>query len=269
MKKDEENILNKKKKREETKQKNKAEKVRNTNRPNQNYQNMFMTQMNHYPYIDYSKLNPYQNHMMFIYKNGPVTYYPFGPVETKKESDNLIYSYMNSKIRKGIVNHIIGALYILNIQQNKPKQLDKKVVPINTVIHENKIVDNKNISDYSKNNNDVSSKNFTNVNNNINNEDENLKNSDENFNNCENNRNDDIKFNDNGENNNLNIGKNNDNDNEKKEVENNNLENKKDYFNENEKLNINEGNKNDNNLINANQINESEKKSQTYRTIVS
>ena len=264
MKKDEENILNKKKKREETKLKNKAEKARNSNRPIQNYPNMFMTQMNNYPYLDYSKFNPYPNHMMFIYKNSPVPYYPFGPVETKKESDNLLYSYMVNTIRKGIVNHIIGALYI---QQNKPKHLDKKVVPINTVIHENKIVDNKNIGDCSKNNDDITYQNFTNINNNINNDEliDGLKNNNGNINNNENNE---IKFDNNEENNDLNIEKNNDNINEIKEIENNMLENKK---NSNE----NEENKNDNNLINDNHINEIEKKenqieeNQTYRTIIS
>ena len=265
MKKDEENILNKKKKREETKQKNQAEKARNINRPIQNDQNMFMTQMNNYPYMDYSKFNPYTSQLMFFYKNNPVSYYPsFGPVETKKESDNLIYSYMLNTIRKGIVNHIIGALYIFNIQQNKPKHLDKKVVPINTVIHENKIVDNKNIGDCSKNNNDVTYQNFTNINNNINNDEffDELKKNNGNINNGENN---DIKFNNNGDNN----EKNNENNiNEKKEVENNILENKK---NSSE----NEDNKIDNNLINENQINEIEKnanqieKNQQYRTIIS
>ncbi len=44
--------------------------------------------------------------------------------------------------KKGTVNYIIGAFYISKSQQNKPKYLDKNVVPINTVIRENKIVEN-------------------------------------------------------------------------------------------------------------------------------
>lgn len=136
MKKEEENILNKKKKREETKQKNKAEKAKNSIRPH--YTNMFMTQMPQY--YDFPKYNYSSNQMMFFLNNS-IPYYNF-PIETKKESDNLIYNYIDNSLKKGIVNHIIGALYILNVQQNKPKPLDKKVVPINTVIHENKIVEN-------------------------------------------------------------------------------------------------------------------------------
>ena len=149
IKKEEDNILNKKKKREETKQKNKVEKSKNTNRPIQNSQNMFMTQMPHYKYLT--------NYSMLIYN--PFPYNQVSQIETKNESDNFFYNYMDNK--KVTVNHIIGAFYIKKVQQNKPKHLDKKVVPINTVIHENKIVEN--FQNLNLKNNDLVNLNLINI----------------------------------------------------------------------------------------------------------
>jgi hypothetical protein len=116
MKKDEENILNKKKKREESKQKNKAEKNKNINNTIQNYSSN-MNQINQYQYELLKRNYSYPNQMM-IHNS----FYSF--IENKKTNDNNIYSFIESK--KDIVNHIMGAFYILKDQQNKSKNLEKK-----------------------------------------------------------------------------------------------------------------------------------------------
>ncbi len=160
--KDEENILNKKKKREEIKQKIKAEKNnRNTNKPMQSFQNMFITQMNAYPQIqnynflnnNYHFLNNYnykiaQNDMMPFYNN--LAYISMPSIDTNN-IDSIIEKIKN----KGTVSHIIGAYYIKNTQQNNNKNIDKKVVPINTVINENQFFENniKNNNNLINNNN--------------------------------------------------------------------------------------------------------------------
>ena len=141
-KKDEESILNKKKKREEIKQKNKAEKNKlnkNTNGVNQygNYMGLYMNQM---PPIN----NPQQGYLdgypnIYYYNNINSSYqypthmigYPYFPQyiyeqpKTLEEQIDLIY-------QRGIVNNIIGALFIKEIQDKK-KNGEKRKVPVATV----------------------------------------------------------------------------------------------------------------------------------------
>ena len=172
--KDEENILNKKKKREEIKQKTKAEKNnRNTNKPMQNYQNMFITQMNAYPQIqNYNFLNNYHlfnNYSYKIAQNDMIPYYNNLAYITLPSIDtNNIDSIIEKTKNKGTVSHIIGAYYILNTQQNKNKNIDKKVVPINTVINENQFFESniKNNNNNLINNNNNEKNNFEISNNN-------------------------------------------------------------------------------------------------------
>ena len=63
--------------------------------------------------------------------------------------------------KKGTVNYIFGAFYISKSQQNRPKYLDKNVVPENTVIHENKIVEN--FENINWKNNDLVNLNLINI----------------------------------------------------------------------------------------------------------
>lgn len=59
--------------------------------------------------------------------------YPFAPVEQQKEVINSVY--IDNLLKKGVVNHIVGAFYILHSQQAKSKSIieHKKIVPISTV----------------------------------------------------------------------------------------------------------------------------------------
>lgn len=195
--KDEENILNKKKKREETKQKIKAEKNnRNLNKQIQNYPNMFITQMTPYQQIqnynfpnnNYHFNNNYHNNykmepndMMLFYSNFGLINLSIPQIDT----NNNIYSIVQKIINKGTVNHIVGAFYINKTQQNKNKNIDKKVVPINTVINENQILENNNITINSnndlinKNNNENNNFEILNNNNDISNQEKQNQNSNE------------------------------------------------------------------------------------------
>ena len=59
--------------------------------------------------------------------------YPFAPVEQQKDIFNAVY--LDTLFKKEVVNHIVGAYYILQSQQAKSKTIleHKKIVPISTV----------------------------------------------------------------------------------------------------------------------------------------
>ena len=141
-KKDEETCLNKKKKREEVKQKNKNEKTRVNNRNgNQNGYNQYtnfyqgfylpppMQPMNNqntpmdYQYYYFN--NPYQLPPHLYAFPQYMQQYIMGPPKTLQENLNSIYE-------RGIVNNIIGAFFIKE-QQEKMKNNEKRQVPISTV----------------------------------------------------------------------------------------------------------------------------------------
>jgi hypothetical protein len=198
--------LNKKKKREEVKQKNKYEKnkINNLNNPNpyNYYPGMYMPPMqinNQNPayyneYQNYYYLNPpsYQMGQQMI---GPPYYPPFMmPQNTLEDSLNMIYN-------RGIVNNIIGAFFIKECQdRQRQRQTEKRTVPISTVelyeqgetennnVNNNTINNNNEIGDESNNKlsymvNDFKLKNKNEENNNKENEDENnLKKSEEEMN---------------------------------------------------------------------------------------
>ena len=198
--------MNKKKKREEVKQKNKYEKnkINNLNNPNpyNYYPGMYMPPMqinNQNPayyneYQNYYYLNPpsYQMGQQMI---GPPYYPPFMmPQNTLEDSLNMIYN-------RGIVNNIIGAFFIKECQdRQRQRQTEKRTVPISTVelyeqgetennnVNNNTINNNNEIGDESNNKlsymvNDFKLKNKNEENNNMENEDENnLKKSEEEMN---------------------------------------------------------------------------------------
>ena len=141
-KKEEESLLNKKKKREEIKQKNKAEKNKmnkNANGINQynNYMGLYMNQMQPINNQQQGYLDGYPN--IYYYNNINSAYqyptqmfgYPYFPQyiyeqpKTLEEQIDLIY-------QRGIVNNIIGAFFIKEIQEKK-KSSEKRKVPVATV----------------------------------------------------------------------------------------------------------------------------------------
>ena len=152
-KKDEEATLNKKKKREEMKQKNRLEKskmnsINNINPPSQYniYPNMYMPPMqinnqnpayfNEYQNIYY--LNPAQS-----YQINPQMMPPFIPSsylmtpKTLEESVNIIYS-------RGIVNNIIGAFFIKECQEKQVSKEKRKVPVAKVELDEQKDYSNEN-----------------------------------------------------------------------------------------------------------------------------
>ena len=163
--KEEEALLNKKKKREEIKQKNKFEKnkVNKNNGINQYnyYSGLYMTQMqqmnnqNPPPYY-----GDYQNNLYYF--NSPYQIHPqvlgmppffqqlvMEPPKSLQENLNMIYN-------RGIVNNIIGAFFIKECQEKK-KYNEKKRIPVSTV----------NLGDEQSNNNITLNSNNSTVNNNI------------------------------------------------------------------------------------------------------
>lgn len=134
--KDEENMLNKKKKREEGKQKAKSEKMRNQKVAQQNYANMNMQPMMYsselYKLNNGMIPNSYYAGQMF-YLGKDLNYgYPFTPVEQQERTYNS--ESLEALIKKGIVNHIVAAKYIFEQQEkNKNKIIEQKKVPISTV----------------------------------------------------------------------------------------------------------------------------------------
>ena len=131
-------MLNKKKKREEIKQKNRIEKtkmnnINNINPPNQYniYPNMYM------PPMQINNQNPaYFNEYQNIYYLNPAQPYQINPQmmptfmpnsylitpKTLEESVNIIYS-------RGMVNNIIGAFFIKECQ-DKQVNKEKRKVPV-------------------------------------------------------------------------------------------------------------------------------------------
>ena len=141
-KKEEEALLNKKRKREESKQKTKVEKAKinnnSMNNPNHyNYYppNMYMSPMqinNQNP----SYFNEYQN---LYYLNPPPQPYQFNPqmlpshyFSSYMMPINNLQDSLNNIYKRGIVNNIIGAFFIKECQDNK-KNNGKRKVPISKV----------------------------------------------------------------------------------------------------------------------------------------
>ena len=137
--KEEETLLNKKKKRDEGKQKNKPEKTRVNNRNgfnqyNNYYQSLYIPQippmnnqnptiMNDYQYYYYNTAMQFPPHM---YGFPPYfQQYLIEPPKSLKENLDNIY-------QRGIVSNIIGAFYIKE-HQEKMKNNEKRKVPISTV----------------------------------------------------------------------------------------------------------------------------------------
>ena len=159
-KKDEESILNKKKKREEVKQKNKLEKTKinkNGNEMNQysNYMGLYFNQiqpMNNQGqgYIDDCQ-NIYYYHPQYSTQYSMMGYNPYfqqyfyEQPKSLEENINMIY-------QRGIVNNIIGAFYIKECQEKK-KNKEKRKVPVATVdFEEEEQDDNKNDNNNDKEN---------------------------------------------------------------------------------------------------------------------
>lgn len=137
-KKVEEGLLNKKKKREETKQKSKIEKNK-LNNPNPNqynyYPGMYM------PPMQINNQNPayYNEYQNIIYMNPPPQPYQMNPQmfnpymaqsfimqpKTMEDCLEMIYS-------RGIVNNIIAAFFIKECQE-KQKNIETRKVPVSTV----------------------------------------------------------------------------------------------------------------------------------------
>ncbi len=167
-KKKEESLLNKKKKREEIKQKVKTEKNKinkNVNGINQynNYLGLYMNQMQPINNQQQGYLEGYPN--IYYYNNINSTYqyptqmfgYPYYPQcffeqpKTLEEHIDLIY-------QRGIVNNIIGAFFIKEIQEKK-KNSEKRKVPVAMVE-----LDEEQESDKINNKNDVENKEENNEN---------------------------------------------------------------------------------------------------------
>ena len=172
--KEEEALLNKKKKREENKQKNKFEKnkINKNNGMNQYnyYSGLYMTQMqqinnqNPPPYY-----GDYQNNLYYF--NSPYQIHPqvlgmppffqqlvMEPPKNLQENLNNIYN-------RGIVNNIIGAFFIKECQEKK-KNIEKRRIPVSTV----------NLGDDQSNNNITVNSNNSTLNNNIENSPNNERN---------------------------------------------------------------------------------------------
>lgn len=150
-KKGDESLLSRKKKREETKQKSKLEKVKINNMNNMNpynnyYQGMYLPP----PPLQINNQNPaYFNEYQNIYYLNPQAYpIPPGmvpqylppqymyPPKNLEESINAVYE-------RGIVNNIIAAFFIKECQ-DKMKNNGKRKVPVSTVDLNNNETDNNN-----------------------------------------------------------------------------------------------------------------------------
>ena len=172
--KEEEALLNKKKKREENKQKNKFEKnkINKNNGINQYnyYSGLYMTQMqqinnqNPPPYYgDYQNNlyyfnSPYQIHPQVL--GMPPFFQQLVMEPPKNLQENLINIY-----NRGIVNNIIGAFFIKECQDKK-KNITKRRIPVSTV----------NLGDDQSNNNITVNSNNSTVNNYIENSPNNERN---------------------------------------------------------------------------------------------
>ena len=177
-KKGDETLLNRKKKREEIKQKNKLEKLNNMNNINpynNYYQGMYLP-----PPLHINNQNPaYYNEYQNIYYLNPQTYQippgmvpPYLPPQFMFPPKNLEES-INAVYERGIVNNIIAAFYIKECQE-KIKNNEKRTVPISTVDLNNNESDNNN-----EENKDNLDNNINNKENNDNDEAKNNVNKDE------------------------------------------------------------------------------------------
>ena len=140
-KKEEDTILNKKKKREEIKQKNKFEKTR-INRNNVNkynyYQGIYMSPMSTMQPINNQNpgfFNEYQNlyyynpsYQLSPHMIGIPPYFQQYMMEPPKNLQESLYNIY----QKGMVNNIIGAFYIKECQE-KLKNNEKRKVPVSMV----------------------------------------------------------------------------------------------------------------------------------------
>lgn len=161
--KEEDSLLNKKKKREEIKQKNKSEKTRvNRNGINQYncYQGLYMPPMQQINNQNPGFFNDYQN---FYYYNTSYQYPPpqmigFPPYfpQYMMEPPKNLQENLKNIYQKGIVNNIIGAFYIKECQE-KQKNNEKRKVPVSMVEfgdeQSNAHTTNNNISNTNSNNN--------------------------------------------------------------------------------------------------------------------
>jgi hypothetical protein len=137
--KEEEALLNKKKKRDEGKQKNKSEKTRINNRNgfnqyNNYYQSLYIPQMppmnNQNPAI----MNDYQYYYYNTAMQFPPQMYGFPPYFQQYliEPPKSLKENLDNIYHRGIVNNIIGAFFIKEYQE-KMKNSEKRKVPISTV----------------------------------------------------------------------------------------------------------------------------------------
>jgi hypothetical protein len=159
-KKEEDAYLNKKKKREETKQKNKYEKNKLNNINSQNHYNYYPGM--YMPPMQINNQNPayyneYQNYFYLNPSNYPMgqqfmgtPYYPqfFMAQNSLEDTLNMIYN-------RGIVNNIIGAFYIKECKERqKQRQAEKRTVPISQVELNDEQEEIENNND-NNNNNDI------------------------------------------------------------------------------------------------------------------
>ena len=129
--------MNKKKKREETKQKNKYEKNKLNNFNNQNHYNYYPGM--YMPPMQINNQNPayYNEYQNYFYLN-PASYpmgqqimgTPYYPQFLM--SQNTLEDTINMIYNRGIVNNIIGAFFIKECQERQ-KNAEKKRVPISKV----------------------------------------------------------------------------------------------------------------------------------------
>ena len=134
-KKEEETLLNKKKKRDEIKQKNKFEKnknnIRNTSNQYSNYyQRVYMSQMQ--PINNQNP--PVINEYPYYYWQFPPNMYGFPPPNFHQyiDSPKDLKENINDIYQRGIVNNIIGAFFIQEFKEKKNIS-EKRKVPISMV----------------------------------------------------------------------------------------------------------------------------------------
>lgn len=153
-KKEEEIFLNKKKKREEVGKKTKKPIRKPPNHlqtqhnmsqmvPFQSFNyfqgNLFENKSFQLPQHTMNTINGgyrFQNNGLFMLNNGNYNTDSMYPIHSIEPKEAFNASFLNHSIKKGTVNHIIGAFYILIAQQAKGKEtteIPKKVVKVNSV----------------------------------------------------------------------------------------------------------------------------------------
>ena len=152
--------MNKKKKREETKQKNKYEKNKLNNMNNQSHYNYYPGM--YMPPMQINNQNPaYYNEYQNYYYLNPASY-PMGQQIMGSPyyppflmSQNTLEDTINMIYNRGIVNNIIGAFFIKECQERqKQRQTEKRTVPISQVElnDEQEDIENNNVNN---NNNEI------------------------------------------------------------------------------------------------------------------